>query len=119
MEIKRADKDIVCYKRVVKTVRGYETPYRLALIPPLCFKSEMEYTATGVLDIEPSSFYKKVRGGMIHTYGYKDSAISLMNPDDEVWTCVIPKGTEYVSGFDTNDELSYASKAIRFLNRVD
>lgn len=118
MEIKRAEKDIVCFKRIVKTIRGYETPYRHAVIPPLCFKSEMEYTATGEIDIKSSDFQNEVRGGMIHTYGFKNSAVSLMLPNEEVWVCIIPKGTRYVMGFDTNDELSFASTVIRFLNRV-
>lgn len=118
MEIKKAETDIVCYKRIVETARGYETPYRHAVIPPECFKSGMEYTATGEIDIEESNLQNKVKGGMIHTYGYKHSAVSLMIPNEEVWVCVIPKGTEYVLGFDSNAELSYASKAIRFLNRV-
>lgn len=118
MEIRKADKDIVCYKRVVKTVRGYETPYRHAVIPPECLKSEMEYTAAGEIDIKASDFQNEVRGGMIHTYGYKNSAISLMFPNEEVWVCVIPKGTEYVWGVDNINESSYASKSIRFLNMV-
>lgn len=118
MKIKKADKDIVCFKRVVKIGKNYKTPYKHAVIPSECFKSEMEYTATGEIDIKVSDFQNEVRGGMIHTYEYRSSAVSEMFPNEEVWVCIIPKGTEYVWGVDGHDESSFASKAIRFLTRV-
>ena len=97
----------------------YLSYYRLEEIDVHCVEDGVPYAAVGV-SVKRRNYdvYKyKYGSGLIHTFKYKDDAICIFEKSVSnviLYRCVIPKGTEYVSGEDNNGFGSYASKQIVF-----
>ena len=124
-----ADRDITCYKIV--SVRGgkYYTPYVKRRIQKRYIIGRDLYCAHGELNIKNCSnaFYVAHRfannnqffaigKGFIHTCGgTAEEAFKHVGSDQQLFECIIPKGTEYYVGY---EGYVLASKVIRFVRHI-
>ena len=135
--------DITCYKVVLRQSRPdsddeYYSPYRYEPISGECIDGSKnmepgEIMAPKNVCLDETNYFFGIKytayieGCMIHTYMHKQHAIKdaehlenhwgahLQNYD--VYECIIPKGTEYYEGTDS-EYRGYASKAIKFIKKV-
>lgn len=125
----RADKDIVCYKRLFpifeKDGIKFLTPYQLVEVPIDVLNGEKDFKAIGDKEVSNCDFFGEysVGSGFIHTYASFGEAVEQAELDAEVCCedcdeiiveCIIPKGTYYLQGRDSYGSISYASRKIRF-----
>ena len=140
-EPKIADKDIKCYKIVMKYNGKYFSPYTHKLIKNECINGDKDLVPSELFVpknifhqdynyIDGIGYSGYIEGCMIHTFKYKKNAIAdndcvvpFVNCNYgnnylfEVYECIIPKGTEYYEGTD-GEWLGYASKAIKFVQKI-
>lgn len=133
---------IHCYKIVVKDGRKYRTPFQDTKLSWLVMHGfPFRSKGTKLKDIEcPANVYEKdgytflnVYDGVIHTMVNLKDAIDFADyvrlihpklspnpksPKVEVWECIIPKGSKYIDGTDSNGYSSLGSKSIRFIKKV-
>ena len=118
---KIADKDIVCYKLVKRTIiKGiYKSSFQK-------FEYVIRQLYTNNLDIKfankiiKHSFYKcfyMIEKGMFHSYASKSSPILSPLPWYALLKCIIPKGAYYFEGY-FEDLPSYASSQIKILEEI-
>ena len=119
---KIADKDIICYKLVVRTkikgvykssFQGFEYIIRQLYINNLDIrfvnKNMKRYFYTG--------FYK-IEEGMFHSYvSHLYPVILSPLPNWALLKCIIPKGAYYFEGY-FDDAPSYASSQIKILEEI-
>lgn len=120
---KIAEEDIVCYKLIRHGKEEYTTAYRGVKIPKLCIWGWKKFKAEGDYDFLSMGCSSMIYGGVIHTFQTMFGAMDMQVLDvEEVWECVIPKGTKYVEGaFHTlrSSYHAYGSECIKFVKRVD
>ena len=115
---KIATKDIVCYKilktvdgKLVSSVRNFPFKLNVRMRPKVIFKilPKMD-NILGELVVEE---------GYFHTFvNHENAKSSSTGYNDEVYECIIPKGTLYFEGFYGLDS-SYASKCLIVKEKVD
>ena len=125
LEPKIADKDIVCYKLVVRTkIKGiYKSSFQ-------GFEYIIRQLYTNNLDIRfvdkiiknlspayPNLCIYVIEEGMFHSYTSKSSPILSPLPWYALLKCIIPKGAYYFEGY-FNDSPSYASSQIKILEEI-
>jgi hypothetical protein len=118
---KIADKDIVCYKLVVRTkikgvykssFQGFE--YIIRQLYTNNIKIEFSYR---LIKSEPF-FGHFVEEGMFHSYASNLYPIILSPlPNCALLKCIIPKGAYYFGGY-FDDAPSYASSQIKILEEI-
>ena len=126
---------IHCYKIVVKDGRKYRTPFQDTKLSWLVMHG-FPFRAKGMKlkDIEcPANVFEKesyiflnVYDGVIHTMvrlkdaiDFSDYVRDVLNKSKvEVWECIIPKGSKYIDGTDSNGYPSLGSEAIRFIKKI-
>ena len=125
LELKIADKDIVCYKLIKRTkIKGvYKASFQ-----------EFEYIIrqlyTNNLDIKfvdriiknlcpsfPHHCVYAIEEGMFHSYTNYMPFELLSSPDETILKCIIPKGAYYYEGY-FNYYTSYASSQIKILEEI-
>lgn len=125
---KRAEKDIVCYKRVTPITAKdgivFLTPYLRTEIGFDVIRGDKPLKAEGKKSITDYTFdgLYSVGGGFIHTYGFLRDALEDVemdceinfNCEDIVIECIIPKGTYYLEGRDSFGHKGFASRKIKF-----
>ena len=118
---KIADKDIICYKLVVRTkIKGvYKSSFQ-------GFEYIIRQLYTNNLDIRfanksiKRSFYKCfyiIEEGMFHSYVSNLYPILSPLPWCALLKCIIPKGAYYFEGY-FDDSPSYASSQIKILEEI-
>ena len=134
--LKRADVDIVCYKgveipyerwfkaktwllRKLKRFKEYRTYFsgdsitlgEIFVAQPV-FNEEQLHT----IDIN-SSFLEK---GFIHSFKYKDAAIRFADRSlyVDVVECIIPAGTYYFEGINSDGTYGYASTQLKYVKVI-
>lgn len=130
-EFKVAEEDIVCYKVLVRVPTQVKTVFRSPFREFTWFEGEPDpdrvYNATGDVcftqnfrDFDCGKIF--VGQGVFHTYKKSSDAFVLKKLSGEeaiVFKCVIPKGSEYLSGISDNlwqgDFESYGSKQLKIL----
>ena len=121
LELKIADKDIVCYKLVKRTkIKGvYKSNF-------LKFEYIIRQLYTNYFDIRfankiiKHSFYKcfyMIEKGMFHSYASNLYPILSPLPNCALLKCIIPKGAYYFEGY-FDDAPSYASSQIKILEEI-
>ena len=122
-----AEEDMVCYK-VVKESKAegcpYMTPYEESLIHENVVKGMWMFVAHGRKKIEETNSLNTsydIGEGYIHTYKtlphgkyMTEHLESLIEGGFHLFECVIPSGSEYYVGVDSNGFPSYASEKIKF-----
>lgn len=124
--LKTAKEDIRCFKRFEFFQYGgdniaFRTPYLFAPVPNDVMLGKQEYFAVGDLGIEendtelysPYKYRYRIYGGVIHCYLNKEDAIAQQCSDEIVVECIIPKGTEYIEGYDCYGVKSISAKKIK------
>ena len=118
---KIADKDIICYKLVVRTkIKGvYKSSFQ-------GFEYIIRQLYTNNLDIRfanksiKRSFYKCfyiIEEGMFHSYTSNLYPILSPLPWCALLKCIIPKGAYYFEGY-FDESPSYASSQIKILEEI-
>lgn len=132
-EFKRkiAETDIPCYK-VMRFENGqYYTPYyNMQMEIGMRYDNMDEETITDEvksIDIWWGDWdkFKEIKGGFFHSYINFYSATQQLNKNKvndvgyHIIKCIIPKGTEYIAGFQINhNQPVYASKSIVLQKKV-
>lgn len=115
-ELKRAEKDIICYKvmrEVVKKPDG-EVLFFLSYHRGFKYYPEIVYKGKSELNMK-FCYYTNIdisKGGY-HSFIYKEDALSWL--DDPVVECVIPKGSLYL---ENKIDRQYCSTAIQIINVI-
>lgn len=122
-----ANEDIPCYK-VVCWLRGvYFTPYSNAIIDDECITNEKPFIAEGIKEVRLDTRGAWVGEGQIHTFKNLDEAgwlakrisLTTKNLITKVFSCIIPKGTEFFLGIDeSTDSKAYCSDKIIFKKEI-
>jgi hypothetical protein len=112
-----ADDDIVCYKvlRLNRENNHFYTPFRNTLVPYAVLEGKRDFVADGIVEFSASHGFFTVRMGAIHVYTEREVAMKHIGPDETVRKCVIPKGTEFVFGYDDFNCCGFAAKKIKFI----
>ena len=122
-KIKEAIEDIICYKILEKTKRGFVTPYRRVLVD---VESKI-MRAEGEIRVytEFNEWVKKVDKGVIHTFKNLDDAceeleffMSTSTSEFKIYKCIIPRGTLYYIGAYWKHP-SYGSICIKFMSECN
>ena len=130
LEPKIADKDIICYKLVVKKANGiynslyrkFEYIIRRNYKIPETEKCILKENRFGVKILEEGVFHSFVRE-VDAFVDYQEQANILISHYHfpmilSIIKCAIPKGAIYYMG-STNNMLSYASSQIKILEEID
>jgi len=127
---KRAIENIVCYKIVIKIDgdKCYKTPYFHAVINDNIINGKEDFKASGKKNIKENSLDFCVEGGFVHTFDNLEKAFIIKSflkkyhaafgcsaLEYSIFRCIIPKGTFYFEGYDSD----YASRKIRFVEMVN
>lgn len=130
-KLKVADQDIVCYKLLDKMEGvGYKSPIMGFPIPQGVINGKLPYIAMNNKPKEIKSDYTSSVGnlfqygpGLIHTLKHQPKKIigydKSSHLQEELFECIIPKGTKYVEGADTSMCESYASEKIIFKRKTE
>jgi len=121
-------------KKFFKRLRRsrYFTPYQQKRITNSVIKGNENLIAEGNEVIEDPRYSwnntYSVSEGFIHSFRglsvilkHFENASLFMSRDDksyELYKCVIPKGTTYISGVDNDGVTCYASKEIKFVEKI-
>lgn len=138
-EPKIAKCNISCYKMVLRqqypSCNEYFSPYMYMPISKECINGDKNMEPNEIMIpknvcidetnfIFGHEFTAYIEGGMIHTYMRKEDAIKDATAQGtaplesfEVYECMIPIGTEYYEGTDS-EFCCYASKAIKFIKKI-
>ena len=135
-----ADNDIRCYKVVRRCGKKYMTPYQDTKLSWPVIHGLVNFRAKGEepeeIDIYDRTYadsgytFLKIYDGVVHTMRFLKDAKELAeyvshrplwHQDDklEIWECVIPKGSKYIQGVDSNGYPSAGSRKIRFKRKVE
>ena len=119
LEPKIADKDIICYKLVVRTkikgvykssFQGFE--YIIRQLYTNNIKIEFSYKL-----IKPETIFGYfIEEGMFHSYADYLPTMSVIASNYVVLKCIIPKGAYYFDGY--SSVRCYASSQIKILEEV-
>lgn len=121
-KIKEAIEDIICYKILEKTERGFVTPYRRVLVDveSKIMRAEGEIRVYTEFDERV-----KVDKGVIHTFKNLDDAceelelfMSTSTSEFKIYKCIIPRGTLYYTGAYWKHP-SYGSICIKFMSECN
>lgn len=126
-KIKEAIEDIICYKILEKTKRGFVTPYRRVLVDveSKIMRAEGEIRVYTEFDERV-----KVDKGVIHTFKNLDDAceeleffmststMSTSTSEFKIYKCIIPRGTLYYTGAYWKHP-SYGSICIKFMSECN
>ena len=124
-----AKKDIVCYK-VLRVIYQnvfnhieflhYVTPFRLITIPDNVINGNVPYVALGKCATLRDLDECLIDRGYVHTFAEYPQAWMANHPvGHAVFKCIIPKGTRYAKGIFADGFVSYASKKIVFVEKVE
>lgn len=122
-EFKVAENDIVCYK-----ILNHSNPFRYMTafmgfkIPFLSMCGLKKFKAKGEPNVKTTYGRIRIEGGVIHTFQMLHDALdNKYRSLEEVWECIIPKGSRYVEGkyILRGTFTSYGSECIKFVKRVD
>lgn len=123
-EVKKAAKDIVCYKELSYFYYEgkYVTPYVFTEVKDNIIRGEEFFKAKGKMNIRLSGLAKKnlmfmVGQGFIHTYKNFPTQ-KVFGKNTAVFKCIIPKGTNYIEGTNYKGNLCYASRKIKFVEKI-
>lgn len=121
-------------KKFFKRLRipRYFTPYQQKKVKNSVIKGNENLIAEGKEKIEDPIYSRNntysVSEGFIHSFRGLSTVLrhfenaSLFMPRDgkvyELYKCIIPKGTRYISGVDNIGVTSYASKEIKFVEKI-
>ena len=120
-KLKTATEDIHCFKRIEFIGRwssiAFHTPFVYRSVPIDALIGNKDFVAVG--DFSPikendGKYY--IAEGVIHSYLIEAEAKNHSYSDEIVVECVIPKGTEYIEGFDNWGCPCVASKKVRFVS---
>lgn len=106
-----ATKDVICYKWLDKTEKGFKTPFRNVLVKiPSVMKAK--------LGISRWFGHQRINKG-IHAYvKKKEISTDLRGEDDAILVkCIIPKGSKYFEGTN-NDIVANNMKLIKIIKKV-
>lgn len=129
-KLKVADQDIVCYKLVDKMVgvEYYTSPIRDFYIPQGVINGKLPYIAEQSSKDNKHDYTCSVGNlfqfgpGLIHTFKHQPKKIIGYDESspwkEELFECIIPKGTKYVEGVDTSMCEGYASEKIFFKRKT-
>ena len=116
--------DITCWKVLLVTEYGYETPFQECNVSidivggERLFEADKDYHGANAV----ADGFFEIGYGYIHTFGDLEVAKALVSEfgckpfSFVIYECKIPAGTEYYKSFALND---YASKAIKFVKRYE
>jgi hypothetical protein len=121
-KIKESTEDIICYKILEKTKKGFITPYRRV---PVDVESKIMRAEGEIREYtEFDERVKKVSKGVIHTFKNLDDAygelkflMSISTSEFKVYECIIPRGTLYYIGAYWKYP-SYGSICIKFMSEI-
>ena len=124
LELKIADKDIVCYKLVEKTkIKGvYKSSFKkFEYIIRRLYTNNINYSFANKVIKETKVFISYIQyteEGMFHSYAsYLYPVILSPLPCGALLKCIIPKGAYYFEGY-FDDSPSYASSQIKILEEL-
>jgi hypothetical protein len=127
-----SDKDIVCYKALVKVSQTKRKDGSLTepdyFITPWQWRRVSSECLEGKEDFKPDELFADVffdtkedewdvGAGAIHTYA--DRYDAERNSKQTVFRCIIPAGTPYYVGTSDSGLKSYASAKIRFVKECE
>jgi hypothetical protein len=128
---KTANEDIVCYKLMSYAQVQWRTPFQSFPVALDIVQGKKDFCADDgwkgfPKDVVPTLYSKLfyVGGGYIHTYASEISAKAEKEHYQtnhihlSVFECIIPKGTKYLEGRDSDFERGYASERIRFVKKI-
>lgn len=124
-----AKKDIVCYKVLRVTYQNvdnhlellnYVTPFRLITIPDNIINGEAPFVACGKCTTIRTLDECLIDSGYVHTFAeYPQHWMANHPVMHVVFKCIIPKGTRYAKGIFADGFVSYASKKIVFVEKLE
>jgi len=122
-KLKKAENDIRCFKRIEFIIDEcnnitFHTPYIYASVPIETMIGNNDFVAMDdyFKDIEDYNGKYYIRGGLIHSYIIEGDAKHYSYDDEIIVECVIPKGTEYIEGFDSWGCPCFASRKLRLVS---
>lgn len=120
-KLKTATEDIRCFKRI-EFIGGwysiaFQTPFMHRSVPIDALIGNKDFVAIGDFNpIKGSDGWYYITEGVIHSYNTEAVAKLVSYSDEIVVECVIPKGTDYIEGFDNWGYPCIASKKVRFVS---
>lgn len=115
-KLKTTDRDIPCFKVIVRTRDGLYRPYfrQEYAIHEDIVKGARPYEARGeAMGLKVFNALYSWGEGLVHTFKYYADLYQAMR-HALVFECTIPSGTEYLEGVDNNGTPCYAARRIVF-----